>query len=530
MVIDHFFRIALFSGTRFLTRCSAVAALLLIVACVRLTGPVEQDWSTRYGQTVIGEAFDSIADRYIEPISMSELTQHGLDGLQTIDPNLAFRVDASALVISRNGTETGQIATPLTENSRAWTNATVSAIDTARASSPLLRTADAETIFRAVFESILAPLDKFSRYADAATANEHRAMRDGFGGIGVSIRMEENHALIIEVSDEGPARRAGLQPEDRVVAIDGNPLAGWTQRQLVSVLRGYVGTPVSLSVVRNNEPLDAPIALVRDHIVPQTVTLRRDEGLAIIRISSFNQDTAERLETLIDNAFAAPGAAPSGFVLDMRANPGGLLNRAVEVADVFVDRGQIVTTNGRHRQSVQKFPASPGDATGERPLIVLINGNSASAAEVVAAALQDLGRAVVIGTNSYGKGTVQSVIGLPNEGELTLTWSRLLAPSGYRLHELGVLPALCTHGGGTAVDAAHVIEDLRSGVSPTAERFAQWRTSAAADSPQRQELRDVCPADGSIPATDIDVARALINDPALYRKALRLTETEMAHR
>ena len=512
-------------------RMMAIGGVLLVAACVRLTAPADQDWSARYGQTVIGEAFDSIADRYIEPVTMAELAQHGLDGLHTIDGSLAFSTDGDMLVVRRNGSEAGRVAAPLGNDSEAWTGATVAAIGIARSVSPALRDADAEAIFRAVFDGALAPLDRFSRYADAATAHEHRALRDGFGGIGISIRMEQDHALIIEVGDEGPARKAGLQADDRVVAVDGNPVAGWTQRQLVEALRGYVGTPVSLTVERGGRRLPAPVALVRDHIVPQTVALRRDGALAILRISSFNQDTTERLQALIEAALAGPDAPPAGFVLDMRANPGGLLNRAVEVADIFVDRGQIAATAGRHRLSAQTFPATPGDATGGRPLIVLINGNSASAAEVVAAALQDLDRAVIVGTNSYGKGTVQSVIGLPNDGELTLTWSRLLAPSGYRLHELGVLPTLCTHGGGTEISANSLIDDLRHGVSATADRFAQWRTASGnLNPPLRTELRDVCPADGRSPVADLEVARALITDPALYRQALRMTETAVAHR
>ena len=502
---------------------------MLLVACVRLPPSAEQHWSARYGNSVVGEVFDSISARYLEPVSQSELAQHGLDGLRTIDPSMSFAVDTRALVVSRDGIAQGEVRAPGTNSSEAWSSATVAAIDIARGVSPALREADAEAIFRAVFNGALATLDKFSRYADAATANENRAVRDGFGGIGVTIRIEQDHALVIEVSNHGPAHRAGLQANDRVVAVDGKPVIGWTQRQLVDALRGYIGTPVSLTIERSGSPAMAPVALLREHIVPQTVTLRHDGGLAVIRISSFNQDTAERVHSLIADSLKA-SIPPAGFVLDMRANPGGLLNRAIEVADLFIDRGQIVSTAGRHRLSMQSYPASPGDVTGGRPVIVLINGNSASAAEVVAAALQDLGRAVLVGTTSYGKGTVQSVIELPNDGELTLTWSRLLAPSGYRLHELGVLPALCTHGGGVTASPENVIDDLRHGNLATADRFALWRDPRPPDMSHRQSLRAVCPADGGLPPSDLEVARALVSDASLYKQALRLSETTLAHR
>lgn len=513
-----------------LIRMAAIAGTVAITACVQFSDTAPREWSTQYGNAVIGEAFDTIEERYIEPVTLERLAENGLEGVKTIDSAIDFDLAEQTLKVSRDGAIAGTLQTPAYDNSEAWTGVTVSAINLARTVSPALREADAEAIFRAVLDGALSPLDPFSRYADAATANENRALRDGFGGIGVSIRMEDDHARILSVNDEGPARRAGLQPQDRVVAVNDTLVSGWSQRELVKALRGYVGTPVSLSIVRNGTSLPSPVTLVREHIVPQTVSLNRDGRLAIIRITSFNQDTAERVEALLAEAFTASGPAPDGFVLDMRTNPGGLLNRAVEVADVFVDRGQIVTTDGRHRLSVQKFPAAPGDATGGRPLVVLINGDSASAAEVVAAALQDLGRAVVVGTNSYGKGTVQSVIGLPNQGELTLTWSRLLAPSGYRLHELGVLPTLCTHGGGSETDAAHVLDTLQSSPTKAVDQFVEWRSGGVIDAPERAELRSICPADSEAPTTDIEVARALIADPALYHRALNVTETALAHR
>lgn len=515
---------------RLLAAIAVTATLLFAVACVRFSTPQDVDWSTQYGETVIGEGFDSIADRYLEPVAMSELALSGLDGLRALDDSLQFELEERTLRVRRSGEPIGLVRTPVTNNPTSWSSSTVAAIDIARAKSPELHEAKAETIFRAVFEGALAPLDRFSRYADAATATENRALRDGFGGIGVTIRMEDTHALILEVNGEGPASRAEVEANDRVTHIDGVAIAGWTQRQLVDALRGYTGTPVSLTIERKGATLAGPIVLLRDHIVPQTVTLRRDGKMAIIRVSSFNQDTAERLTELVAASLAGPAPPPAGYVLDMRANPGGLLNRAVETVDVFADRGRIVTTQGRHRMSIQSYPASPGDATGGRPLVVLINGNSASAAEVVAAALQDLGRAVIVGTNSFGKGTVQSVIELPNDGELTLTWSRLLAPSGYRLHGLGVLPTLCTHGGGTNLSADRVIDKLRHEAPATTDVFARWRASVNADPPQREALRDVCRADGDAPATDIDVAQALIEDPALYRLALRLADTTVARR
>lgn len=511
-------------------RAALYAILLALAACAQIQPPQEMPWSASYGGDVIGEGFDTIARRYLEPVSLRTIAMTGLLGLKTVDPELSFVIDENVLVVSRSSTVAERIVVPNSGQSTAWTEATVAAIEAGRRISPALHDANAETIFRALFDGALRPLDRFSRYADAATANENRALRDGFGGIGVTIRMALDHALVLGVNAEGPAKRAGLLPNDRVTHIDGAPVAGWTQHQLVNALRGYVGTPVSITIARDNGTPDRPVTLVRDHIVPQTVNVHRDGNVEIIQLSGFNQDTADQLADAIAGALAGPAPGPSGFVLDMRSNPGGLLNRAVEVVDIFVERGQIASQRGRHAQSTQSYPATPGDATAGRPLIVLINGNSASAAEVVAAGLQDLGRAVVVGTNSFGKGTVQSVIELPNEGELTLTWSRLLAPSGYRLHGLGVLPTLCTHGGGTHITADSVIDGLRRGTLTSIGTLAKWRRSANAGDLEIAALRRTCPADGDMPATDFAVAHALIDDPALYQRALHLTGTAVAQR
>ncbi|MEK9660742.1 MAG: PDZ domain-containing protein, partial [Alphaproteobacteria bacterium] len=229
------------------------------MACVQFSDTGPRQWSTQYANAVIGEAFDTIEERYIEPITLEQLATDGLAGIKTIDPNLEFDFALQSLTVSHKGTVAGAVVAPAYDNSEAWTSVTVSAIELARSVSPLLRDADAEAIVRAVLDGALSPLDPFSRYADAVTANDHRALRDGFGGIGISIRMERDHARVLSVNDEGPAREAGLQPQDQVVAVDGKPIAGWSQRELVHALRGYVGTPVALSIVRDGRPLPAPV-------------------------------------------------------------------------------------------------------------------------------------------------------------------------------------------------------------------------------------------------------------------------------
>jgi carboxyl-terminal processing protease len=207
-------------------------------------------------------------------------------------------------------------------------------------------------------------------------------------------------------------------------------------------------------------------------------------------------------------------------VLDLRSNPGGLLDEAVAVADIFMEKGRIVSTHGRHPDSHQYFEATAGDLADGKPIVVLVNGNSASASEIVAAALQDSGRAVVVGSNSYGKGTVQTVLRLPNSGELTLTWARFHAPSGYTLNKLGVLPSICTSGHSPAELMAELEHNQLRAV-PVAERNALKPN----DTGEMDKLRKTCPQVKSEPAGDVEMALDLIRKPMLYNRAVALGES-----
>ncbi|MBT4905617.1 MAG: peptidase S41, partial [Rhodospirillaceae bacterium] len=318
--------------------------------------------------------------------------------------------------------------------------------------------------------------------------------------------------------------------QDRITHIEGETIAPWTQRRLVEALRGPINSAVSFTVARAGAPAPVVIALTRQHVVPETVEARRENGIAIVRLIGFNVDSAKDLRRIVQRQMRSPEGPPTGFVLDLRSNPGGRLDVSIDVADIFMDAGDITVTRGRHPGSQQAFAASRGDETAQRPIVILINGNSASAAEIVTAALQDHGRAVVIGTNSFGKGTVQSVLRLPNNGEITLTWSRFLAPSGYRLHELGVLPTVCTHGGGDLKSADALVPAVRDGQNVLAGQFGNWRATGNTDTADRAGLRQICPSDGGSPDVDVALASAIITDQGLYSSLLRQADTSVAHR
>jgi carboxyl-terminal processing protease len=216
-----------------------------------------------------------------------------------------------------------------------------------------------------------------------------------------------------------------------------------------------------------------------------------------------------------------------GIVLDLRGNPGGLLDQAVAVADAFLRKGPIVSTRGRHPESVQRFSATGRDLANGMPMVVLINGRSASAAEIVAAALQDRGRAVLVGSNSYGKGTVQNITRLPNEGELILTWSRFYAPSGYALDSLGILPNICTSTL-KAAPGPDLRQRMLESIGPATNVLIMWRTLTGHDKARRTALRGKCPKHSETPEIDIKIAREILEDRRLYARTLDMSAPRVA--
>ena len=503
------------------------ALAFTLVGCTRFSSPGPQPYSAAYTDDVLTAAYVYVSDRYIEPLSLRRFTIDGLRGLQEIEPTLTVTDSDRTVEVFVADQAVLRRATPPLGDGQAWAALSVAAIEAVRARSVALADTSSEVLFKALLDSALTGLDDFSRYAGADEAQDFRATREGFGGIGISVRMGSTDAHVIRVEPESPAKAGGLDADDRITHINGDVIAGWTQSQLVHTLRGQIGAPVRLTIDRDEPKRVFEATLNRARIVPTTVSVERHGRVAVVRVTSFNKETGASLtETISGLRREAPGEL-AGFVLDLRGNPGGLLDQAVEVADVFLTDGEIVLTRGRHPHSMQRFAATGADVTGGLPLIVLVNGNSASASEVVAAALQDLGRAVVIGTNSYGKGTVQTVYRLPNDGELTLTWSRLYAPSGYRLHGLGVLPTVCTSDYRQLAPAA-LVDALRTGGARTLQAMPRWRAIDTADDKLLDDLRQLCPSDTEVLQSDIEIAATLLDDPVLYARALSVGDTAVA--
>ncbi|MGB0672078.1 MAG: S41 family peptidase, partial [Rhodospirillales bacterium] len=490
---------------------------LLLAGCAPTLPPQadERDsYSAEVMATVLGAGLDIVESRYIEPVSAVDLAIGALNGLGVMDPDFLAARDGNAIRIDLGGHALAAI--PDVDHGDRVTLAVqlALAVEQAREASPIIRRASDEALLEALFDGMLAGLDVFSRYAGEAEAQRNRDQRDGFDGVGVSYRMRHGRPQVTVIMEGAPAARQGLQAGDVLEAIDGHPTKGLTSIAVANLLRGEIGSKVTLTYRRGSlEP--KAITLTRIHIVPETVTTAVEHGVIGFRLSSFNQETADRLAARLKSERAKLGRGFMGVVLDLRGNPGGLLRQSVDVADLFLERGPIISTRGRHRDSLQFYEAGGRDIAEGRPLVILVDGRTASAAEVVAAALQDRGRAAVIGTTSFGKGTVQTVARLPNDGELTLTWSRLVAPSGYVIHGLGVIPKVCLS------DSADMKAGLGSLTTARTEPpTSPWRTAAFEDKPSREAARSACPPEDREDPSDWQAAFKLIFNANLYRRAL----------
>jgi len=298
-----------------------------------------------------------------------------------------------------------------------------------------------EELIEAAIAGMLTSLDPHSSYLNAKNFRDMRVQTRGkFGGLGIEVTMENGLIKVVSPIDDTPAFRAGLQPGDLITHLNGERVLGLTLSQAVEKMRGKVGEDIKLTIRRTNkEPFDVTVTR---GIIPLRTVRSRVEGkdIGYIRISSFSQPTSDGLKKAMAKIKKELGDNFAGLVLDLRNNPGGLLDQAIAVSDAFLDKGEIVSTRSRNKEEHQRFNARPGDLTDGKPIVVLINQGSASASEIVAGALQDHKRAIILGTKSFGKGSVQTIIPLQQHGAMRLTTARYYTPSGRSIQEIGVTP------------------------------------------------------------------------------------------
>lgn len=502
-------------------RGALVAALLAFLAA-GCAGPTRNDngFQPDAGGRMLTVAFHGIHDKFIEPVPMGTVAESALRRLATLDGEIAVVRTESEISVSERGRTVAASPAPDDDDPDAWAQVATRLVVALEDRSRAVAKAPADDLYAQLIRGALQPLDSLSRYADSRTARQQRATREGFGGIGIQVSVDSSGVVISSVVHDTPAARAALRAGDIILRIDGEDVRQMDEAAVTQRLRGRVGSQVRLSLKPTGAAGPSDVILTRMLIVPETVRLDMIGDAALLKVSSFNQGTARALAQSVGEARRRAGGRLSGIILDLRGNPGGLLDQAVAVADVFLSSGRIVTTRGRHPDSFQLFDATGIDVAVGAPLVLLIDGGSASSSEVVAAALQDRGRAVVVGSSSYGKGTVQNIIRLPNDGEMALTWSRLYAPSGYSFDGLGILPNVCTSA--SEEDGKTVLARIGRGEITDALRLAAWRTASDLDDAQRRDLARTCPKARGDRTVDLDVARGLLSDRRLYVRALAI--------
>ena len=366
---------------------------------------------------------------------------------------------------------------------------------------------------------MLASLDPHSSYMNEKTFRDMQVQTRGeFGGLGIEVTMEDGLVKVVSPIDDTPASRAGLKSNDKIVGIDGQAVRGLTLQQAVEKMRGPVGSPIKLTIRRDTgTPFDVTLTRANIKITPVKARIE-DKDIAYIRVTSFNEQTTSGLEKAMTELKKESKGKLAGLVLDLRNNPGGLLKEAISISDAFLNKGEIVSTRGRKKEESQRWNAKKGDISGELPMVVLINGGSASASEIVAGALQDHHRAIVLGTQSFGKGSVQTIIPLPGHGALRLTTQRYYTPSGRSIQAKGITPDL-------------VIEQLKLTALSDEDQRREKDLRGALVNPQDGKAKAAPKApDGAAPGAaaadesqvkDYQLVRALgvLRGIALYRKS-----------
>jgi len=491
--------------------------------------------------SVFTTALSALAPRTLEVHSAQQLTLWGLNGVTAIDPSLTVDVSEGTVRLS---TAQGVLFTqklPPAEDAAGWARLAVALNSAAWTQSAALRRAGQQALIQSFFDEMFNHLDPYSRYVAPAPAVTDRTARNGgVASAGLSLMRHGRTLIVSAVNANGPAWAAGIATGMRLLSVDGRSTRGQDPDVVAGWLQGEEDSAVRLVLAPAGRGREQSVTLQRASVPPETVFAFSNGHIVVLRVTSFSSDTAQEISEFLDQAMqtddgedpdaapqdrgqgadgtAKPGAGLQGLIFDLRGNRGGILQQAVTAVALVLDHGVAVTAHGRDPRANHVWAVQGGDITEGVPIVVLVDGRTASAAEIMAAALADRRRAVVIGSATLGKGLVQTIVQLPDGGELFITWSRVLAPLGWPLQGLGVLPQVCTSLGQAKLDQQ--LQDLANG---TFDMRAPVEQARAARSPlpvaRILELRAACPAAIGGDA-DLDAARALLDDPKAYQAAL----------
>ncbi|GAB5387588.1 MAG: hypothetical protein Alpg2KO_05560 [Alphaproteobacteria bacterium] len=472
-------------------RLPALALALMLSACAGT--PPAPDGADADLHRLIYTGIDHIETYHVDGVESRVLAVSTLEKLEEVDAEIDVSIGDGGYRLSRSGTQLATASWPNGDNPSDWADLLATSIESARDASPELRRLTLDQFHQAVMDGLTAPLARFSRYVSPRRAAHEKRQRNGYGGIGMAFEIRDNEHYVVRVFPEAPAARAGVRPGDIILSVEGVNAADLTPLKLAEMIRGRIGSPLSIAVRRGEEVI--PFEIRRARVVPTYMTTEIRGKVGVIHLTRFSETTHEKIDRAIEEFEKRIPGRPKGIVIDMQGNPGGLLDQAVDVIDLFVSRGNLSSAQGRHPGATQFFTAGWGAIADRVPIIVLLDGRSASAAEIVAAGLQENGRAIVAGSSSFGKGSVQRVFAMPDGGELLITWSYIYTPSGRKLDEAGVVPDLCFSG---------LEGDIKQLVSRAIARNARDATPLD---------RDSCPPQEELPPGTLDAVIDMLNNP-----------------
>ena len=498
-----------------------VAVIVLMVCAALIAGArpavAVPGFDSKLTTRVFAAGLAFAAPRILDAATPAELTVWGLNGITAIDPGLTVALNGNQVQVLASGRVVFTHVAPAENDAEGWGRIAGEANAAAFEVSPLLRRAGNQALVQSFFDEMFNHLDPYSRYVPPAPAEDERDKLSVDAGAGLGLVRQGRAVVVGDVVPGGPGAAAGVRVGDRILSVDSERLRGASVAQVRGLLTGPDGTELPISV-RGLDGQIRVLTLTLSYVPPESVFSTRDGDLLVLRITAFDGNTAQRLSQALE-AGMANKPLPAALVLDLRGNRGGLLRQAVTSVALLAEQGVIAGTAGRDPQATHDWRIDGGgDLTHGMRQIILVDARTASAAEIMAAALADLGRAVVVGSTTLGKGLVQTITRLPDGGEMFVTWSRVLAPKSWPIQALGVMPQICTSRGPDATQLQ--LTDLAGGNWDMAEAVAKTRaarpplTAATA-----LALRSACPAaEGAV--GDMAVAHFLAAHPRAYTAAL----------
>jgi carboxyl-terminal processing protease len=499
---------------------------VILVVCIILPSGVwappamAAAFDTATAASVWATALSYIAPRSLQPLTIPQMTIWGLNGLAALDPDLNTTLQDQQIRLYGPDQLLLAVPAPPADDAAAWGKAAAQIARAAYDASPTLQQAGTQALISSFFDELFNHFDPYSRYEPPLQAAQDQLMITGLAGTGVALGTQHGNVVVAGVAADSPAESAGLAPGTVVLRIDGRAVYPGEVARLNNEMNGILGTSAALTVIDPTDPTAPTQVTLKRALIPQQTVFPEPAplpGVLALKISAFDRGTSDQFSSALGGAMSSE-TPPTGLLLDLRGNRGGVLAQAVLVADSLLPGGPIAEAAGRDSDADQNFAAEGSDITGGIPIAVLVDGQTASAAEILSAALADDRRAVVIGSETLGKGLVQTITTLPDGGELFVTWSRVLAPRGWPLQTLGVMPQICTSLGQSAL--ATQLTALAGGNNLMAPMLAQARAvRAPVPVDDVLQIRDACPADigGNL---DVAAASFIFVHPAAYRAAL----------